>query len=169
MNNEEMKAKYDAINSMEDAYALMQENGYKGTMEDFEALCAKAADGDAMDLDAMDAVAGGFGTEDIKDGIVTAYNVTVDALKTAWETTSGAVSKGWNWVKENPAMAAEIGGSVVVTALGITAGVKYARRSNTTPTNPVNPVNPVPNPVSNQDVQDFLNTTSDSISSSFYQ
>ena len=130
MNNEEMKAKYDAINSMEDAYALMQENGYKGTMEDFEALCAKAADVDAMDLDAMDSVAGGFGMDDVKDGLTTAYNATVDALKTAWEATSGAVSKGWNWVKENPAMAAEIGGSVVVAALGITAGTMYVKRRN---------------------------------------
>ncbi len=120
MTNEEMQAKYESLNSIEDAYALMQENGYSGSLQDFEALCAKASDEiGPMELDDMDAVAGGVSWEGFKEG-----------ASDAWDATKGALSKGWNWVKENPTLTASLAGNVVAAAIGITCGVKYLRGRN---------------------------------------
>ena len=64
MTSEELQARLNTLSSPEDAYALACEQGFTGGMEDFEALCRKAAEaasGEEMDLDAMDQVSGGTG------------------------------------------------------------------------------------------------------------
>ena len=50
------------LTSIEDAWKLAKENGYEGSLEDFDAMCKNAAEkfqAEQMDLDSMDAVAGG--------------------------------------------------------------------------------------------------------------
>ena len=62
MKNNELTVLVSSLHSMEDAYALAQKDGYQGSMDDFKALCEKAAReqaDEAMDLESMDAVAGG--------------------------------------------------------------------------------------------------------------
>lgn len=58
------------LNNGADAWELAKENGYEGTREEFEALCAKAAEElktEKMDMDSLDAVAGGNAWDSIKD------------------------------------------------------------------------------------------------------
>lgn len=93
-------------------------------MEDFEALCTKAADKAAdeigpMDMDAMDSVAGGVSWDSIKKGV-----------SNARDATTGALSKEMVWVKETPTLTAEIVGGVAVAAIGFTAGAKFISNRN---------------------------------------
>lgn len=68
MNNEELRARAAALNSLEDAYQLAQEGGYTGSVADFIALGEKlAAQAERMDMDAMDSVAGGGVVDDVVD------------------------------------------------------------------------------------------------------
>ena len=96
MMNEEVKAAFNALNGMEEAYQLACANGYAGEREDFAELCVKAAEETAaeeMDLDDMAQVAGG-GLGDVVD-----------------------------WVKEHPvATAGIVAGSVALIA-GVSYGV----------------------------------------------
>ena len=120
MTNEGMKAAYESLNSEEDAYKLMKDNGYTGTMEDFMALCAKAAEDLSMNMDDMERVAGGFGLDDVKYG-----------AGVAWEKTKEALSKTWDWIQENPGTTAEIVGGTIVAAAGITYVVMRRGGSST--------------------------------------
>ena len=113
MMNEEMKSLYESLNSEEDAYALMKQNGYTGTMEDFMALCAKAADDMSMNMDDMEQIAGGSILDDMTDLAGAAVDKTVDVL-----------SKTWDWIKENPGTTAEIVGGTLAAVAGITYVVK---------------------------------------------
>ena len=108
MTNEEMKALYEKLNTVEDAYAYMMENGYSGTLDDFKAICDKAAEEMPMDLDDMDQVAGGVDFSGALDKVGDAFGKTVD------------------WMKNNPEAAAGIVGGVVAAGVGITyAANKY--------------------------------------------
>ncbi len=111
MTNEEMKAKYDSINSMEECYAMMVENGYTGSRYDFAALAIRAAEEMPMDMDDMEQVAGGVDFQGAVDTVV------------------DAMGKTWNWIKENPGTTAEIIGGAAVTVVGITYAVKSYRRA----------------------------------------
>ena len=101
--NEEQKAMYESLNSLEDAYNLAKANGYTGTPEDYLKLLVeadKAMNKEEMDLDAMEQVAGG-GLGDVVD-----------------------------WVKENPGLTAAIGAGVVATGVAVAYGVNYLRNSS---------------------------------------
>lgn len=86
MTNEEKQAKLAAVTSIEDAYALVKECGFTGSMDDFKAACAKVVDKtEQMDMDAMDSVAGGTGMLDggvlsmVPENLVTRIAIDVDA------------------------------------------------------------------------------------------
>lgn len=125
MTNEEMRAKLAALNSVEDAYALMKENGYSGTLEDFDALCAQAAEEiGPMDLDTLDEVAGGVSWAGVKE-----------TIGDAWDATKGAFNKSVDWVKANPKLTAEIGGgiaSVVLIGCVAVGAYKHSQAKKTT-------------------------------------
>lgn len=90
MTNEELKAKLADVKSIEEAYALAKDCGFTGSMDDFKAACAKAADKtEQMDMDAMDSVAGGTGMLDggvlsmVPESLVPriAFDVDLDMIK----------------------------------------------------------------------------------------
>lgn len=115
MTNEELKAKIEAVKSFDDAYKLACEGGYKGTAEEFAALVKNAADEIMpMDLDAMDSVAGG--------GLG-------DTLSNGWNAVTNACSKAANWVKENPALTAEIAGGVAMIGVAVGTSVYAYKQS----------------------------------------
>lgn len=67
--NEVFNDVWNKLNNGADAWELAKENGYEGTKEEFEALCAKAAEElktEKMDMDSLDAVAGGGTWDDVK-------------------------------------------------------------------------------------------------------
>lgn len=109
MTREELSAKINAASSMEDAYNLAKEEGYTGSLEDFTALCRQAAEDiskDGMNLDDMEAVAGGNGFTD----------------------TVGDI---YNWCKDNPVAAAAIGAGAAGAIAAVAYGVHYYRSSQT--------------------------------------
>lgn len=113
MTNEELKAKIESIKNLDDAYKMACEGGYKGTVEEFKALVENAADEIMpMNLDDMENVAGGFGFDDVKNG----FNNAVDYV-------SDACGKAATWVKENPALTAEIAGGVALVGIAIGTSV----------------------------------------------
>lgn len=128
MLTEEMKAKYESLNSVDDAYALAKEDGYTGTIEDFVILCAKAMDAiPAMDLNDMEQVAGGSFIDD-----------AIGKASDMWDTISATAVNVKDWICENPALTAEIGAGVVgvtATVVGVCYAVSRSRRNNT-PANP---------------------------------
>lgn len=85
MTTEELKAKLANVASIDEAYALVKECGFTGSMDDFKAACSQAAETDSqLDMDAMDSVAGGTALSDlIKDYKIPAgaLNVLLGPLK----------------------------------------------------------------------------------------
>ena len=113
MTDKEIKVLYDSLTSEENAYALVKQNGYTGTMEDLMVLCSKAADDMSMNMDDMEQVAGGSTWDDIKNFTGNAVDKTLDAL-----------GKTWDWIQENPGTTAEIVGGTLAAVAGITYVVK---------------------------------------------
>lgn len=121
MTNEEMKVKYESLNSVDDAYNLLKEHGYTGTMENFIDLCARAADDMALNMDDMDQVAGGASL--------------MDTVETGWNKTKEVFGKTLDWIQKNPGTAVEIVGGTAAAIIGITYVVKRNGANNSAPEN----------------------------------
>lgn len=102
--NDELKAKYESLHSLKDAYQLAKDGGFTGSAEDFVRLCIRASEElsakEQLNLDEMESIAGGNGFTDTLSDVV-------------------------DWCQENPAAAIGIGVGAVVTVTAVAVGISY--------------------------------------------